>query len=128
MGWDDTLRQKRLAPIGEYRPEVYRVKVHDTFRQLELEMAALGIQNGMSVAEFLLYSARYVIRYHRKLKKTRQVVRMGRREINLAIRHPEGSGIDQERERDRNRRYALKRFQEWAWPELFPQGARGERP
>ena len=128
MGWDDTLRQKRLAPIGEYRPEVYRVKVHDTFRQIELEMAALGIENGMSVAEFLLFSARYVIRHHRKLKKVRQVIRMGRREINLAIRHPEGSGIDQETERDRNRRYALKRFKEWAWPELFPQGARGERP
>jgi hypothetical protein len=124
MGWDDTLRQKRLAPIGEYQPEVYRVKVHDTFRQLELEMAALGIQNGMSVAEFLLFSARYVIRNHRKLKKTR----MGRREIHLATRYPIGPGIDQEVERDRNRRYALKRFKEWAWPELFPQGARVERP
>jgi hypothetical protein len=128
MGWDDTLRQKRLAPIGEYQPQVYRVTVHDTFRQLELEMASLGIQNGMSVAEFLLFSARYVIRNHRKLKKTRQVIRMGRREIHLATRYPIGPGIDQETERDRNRRYALKRFQEWAWPELFPEGARGERP
>jgi hypothetical protein len=128
MGWDDTVRQKKLAPIGEYRPQVYRVTVHDTFRQLELEMAALGIQNGMSVADFLLFSARYVIRNHRKLKKTRMVIRMGRREMYLATRHPIGSGIDQETERDRNRRYALKRFQEWAWPELFPEGARGERP
>ena len=128
MGWDDTLRQKRLAPIGEYQPQVYRVKVHDTFRQVELEMAALSIQNGMSVADFLLFSARYVIRNHRKLKKARQVLRMGRREMYLANRHPAGPGIDQERERDRNRHYALKRFQEWAWPELFPQAVRGEKP
>ena len=128
MGWDDTLRQKRLAPIGEYRPEVYRVKVHDTFRQIELEMAALGIENGMSVADFLLFSARYVIRHHRKLKKVRQVLRMGRREMRIADSYPTGPGIDQERERDRNRRYALKRFQEWAWPELFPEGAQGEKP
>ena len=41
---------------------------------------------------------------------------------------PTGPGIDQERERDRNRHYALKRFQEWAWPELFPQAVRGEKP
>jgi hypothetical protein len=128
MGWDHIARQKRLAPVGEYQPQVYRVTVHDTFRQLELEMAALGIENGMSVAEFLLFSARYVIRNHRKLKKTRQVIRMGRREIYLATRYPIGPGIDQETERDRNRRYALKRFREWAWPELFPQAARGEKP
>ena len=128
MGWDDTLRQKRLAPIGEYQPQVYRVTVHDTFRQLELEMAALGIENGMSVADFLLFSARYVIRHHRRLKKTRMVVRMGLQEIRRAVREPIGSGIDQETERDRNRRYALQRFKEWAWPELFPQAARGEKP
>ena len=128
MGWDDTLRQKRLAPIGEYQPQVYRVTVHDTFRQLELEMASLGIENGMSVAEFLLFAARYVIRHHRRLKKTRMVVRMGLQEIRRAVREPIGSGIEQETERDRNRRYALQRFKEWAWPELFPQGARGERP
>ncbi len=128
MGWDDTVRQKKLAPIGEYRPAVYRVKVHDTFRQVELELASLSIQNGMSVADFLLFSARYVIRNHRKLKKARQVLRMGRREMVLANRHPPGRGIDQERERDRNRRYALSRFVEWAWPELFPWAARGEKP
>src|SRR5829696_1053104 len=33
MGWDHTAREKRLAPIGEYQPTVYRVTVHDTFEQ-----------------------------------------------------------------------------------------------
>jgi uncharacterized protein (UPF0305 family) len=125
MGWDHADRRKRLAPIGEYRPEVYRVTVHDTFRQLELEMAALGIQNGMSVAEFLLFSARYVIRNHRKLKKTRMVIRMGLQEVRRAVRDPIGPEFTEpESERERRRRYALKRFKEWAWPALFPQGAR----
>jgi hypothetical protein len=129
MGWDHQERRKRLAQVGEYRPEVYRVKVHDTFRQLELEMAALGIENGMSVADFLLFSARYVISHHRRLKKTRRVVRMGLQEVRRAVREPIGPEVQEpESERDRRRRYALKRFKEWAWPELFPQGARGERP
>jgi uncharacterized protein (UPF0305 family) len=129
MGWDHIERQKRPAPIGEYRPEVYHVTVHDTLRQLELEMAALGIENGMSVAEFLLFSARYVIRRHRRLKKTRMVLRMGLREIRRAVREPIGPEVQElESERDRRRRYAIQRFKEWAWPELFPQGVQGERP
>jgi hypothetical protein len=129
VGWDHQERQRRLAQVGEYRPEVYRVTIHDTFRQLELEMAALGIENGMSVADFLLFSARYVIRNHRRLKKTRMVVRMGLQEVRRAVQAPIGPEHQEpESERERRRRYALKRFKEWAWPDLFPQGVRGERP
>ncbi|HEX3130796.1 MAG TPA: hypothetical protein VH394_25905 [Thermoanaerobaculia bacterium] len=65
MGWDHTVREKRLAPIGEYQPQVYRVTVHDTFEQHYLQMAAGAIRNGMSVSEFLLFAARYVLRNHR---------------------------------------------------------------
>jgi hypothetical protein len=123
MGWDHIERQKRLAPVGEYRPEVYRVTVHDTFRQFELEMAALAIENGMSVPDFLLFAARYVLRHHRRLKRTRTVFRMGLQEIRRAVRAPIPAECrDVESERDRRRRYALRRFKEWAWPELAPRG------
>jgi hypothetical protein len=45
MGWEHTARQRRLAPIGEYSPEPYRVVVHDTFQQYRFRMAALSVRD-----------------------------------------------------------------------------------
>lgn len=119
MGWDHIERQKRLAPIGEYRPEVYRVTVRDTFQQLYLDAAAQAIRNGMSVSEFLSYAADYVLRHHRELKRVRAVFRKGAREILSAVRAADpATDTDPDTERDRRRRKALRRFQEWAGPEL----------
>jgi hypothetical protein len=52
VGWDHTAREKRLAPIGEYRPVRYSVIIHDSFEQAQLRAAALAIRNGMTVPEF----------------------------------------------------------------------------
>ncbi len=120
MGWDHLERQKRLAPIGEYRPEVYRVTVHDTFEQFRLQMAAQALDNGMTVQEFLLYAARYVVRNHRAFRRVRLVFRMGAKEIRRAVHEPiPAACTEPETEQDRNRRYALRRFREWAEPELL---------
>ena len=125
MGWDHQERRKRLAQVGEYRPEVYRVTVHDTFDQYRLEMAAQAIQNGMSVSEFFLFAARYVLRNHRALRRARTVFRMGIQEIRQAVREPIGPEHQEpESERARRRRYALQRFKDWAGPELAPKGDR----
>jgi hypothetical protein len=123
MGWDHTERRKRLAPIGEYRPEVYRVTVHDTFQQFYLAAAAQAVRNGMTVSEFLLFAAYYVLRHRRELKRVRLIFRMGAREIRSAVREPIGPEYQEpDSERERRRRYALKRFQEWAGPELARKG------
>jgi hypothetical protein len=118
MGWDHIERQKRLAPIGEYRPEVYRVTVH-AFQQLYLGAAAQAIRSGMSVSEFLNYAADYVLRHHRELKRVRAVFRKGARKILSAVRTANpATDSDPDTERERRRRKALRRFQEWAGPEL----------
>lgn len=115
MGWDHTARERRLAPIGEYRPEPYRVVVHDTFQQYKLRMAALTIRNGMSVQEFLLFCAEYVIAHHRQLKSFRRIFRKGAREIVAAAAKPIGPGfMFPESEQNRRRQAALNRFCTWA--------------
>jgi hypothetical protein len=122
MRWEHTAREKRRAPIGEYRPEVYRVTVYDAFEQYRLRMAALMIQNGMTVPEFLLYSAGYVLRNHRRLKHLQAVFRKGAREIGAAGRTPVPANfMEPEAERDRRRREALARFCEWASAELVAE-------
>jgi hypothetical protein len=117
MGWDHTARQKRLAPIGEYRPEVYRVTVYDTFQQARLRAAAYAIRNGMSLPEFLLWCADYVLDHHRKLATVRRVYRKGAREISAAVREPVSTAdpvrVDQLREI--RRREALEAFSDRAW-------------
>ena len=128
MGWDTAVRQRKLAPIGEYRPEPYRVVVHDTFQQYRLRMAALAIRNGMSVPEFLLFCAEYVISHHRQLKGFRRIFRKGAREILAAAAEPIGPGfLEPESERNRRRERALHRFCEWAGPALY-EDAMGEKP
>ncbi len=125
MGWDHAERRKRLAPVGEYRPDVYRVTVHDTFEQLRLRSAALAICNRTDVPGFFLFAAHYVLRHHRELKHHRRVFRMGEREILSAVQAPIGPEHQEpESERDRRRRYALQRFQDWAWPELAREARR----
>lgn len=129
MGWDHTARQRRLAPIGEYRPEPYRVVVHDTFQQYRLRMAALAIQNGMSVPEFLLFCAEHVISRHRRLARVRRVFRKGARQILAAVAAPIGPGfLEPDSERERRRRAALDRFSAWAGPALREDtaGEKGE--
>jgi hypothetical protein len=124
MGWDHQERQKRLAPIGEYRPEVHRVTVHDTFEQLHLQMAAGAIHGGMGVSEFILFAARYVLRNHRDLRHVARFFRKGAREIKSAVQAPIGSNVnDPERERHLRHRSALDRFRKRAWTELSrPEG------
>jgi hypothetical protein len=125
MGWDHIARQKRLAPIGEYRPKVYRVTVHDTFDQLRLQAAAQAIENGMSVSDFFRFSAYYVRLHHRELRGVRRVFNKGARDILSAVQEPiPAEFTDPESERDRRRRDALRRFQEWVWPELNRMGGR----
>jgi hypothetical protein len=122
VGWDHTAREERLAPIGEYRPEVYRITVHDAFEQYRLSMAALVIRNGMSVPEFFLYCARYVLDHHRKLKHFRAVFRKGAREITAARRAPVPAIFQEpDTERNRRRRAALAHFCEWASAELVAE-------
>jgi len=81
MGWEHTAREERLAPVGEYRPEVYRVTVHDTFQQRRLSAAAHSIRNGMSLPEFFLWCAEYAIERHRQLAAVRKAYRRAARRI-----------------------------------------------
>jgi hypothetical protein len=124
MGWDHLERQRKLAPIGEYRPEVYRVTVHDTFEQFHLQMAAGAIRNGMGVSEFLLFAARYVLRNHRDLRHVARIFRKGAREIKSTVQAPIGPEVrDPETERHLHHRSALERFHRRAWTELSrPEG------
>jgi hypothetical protein len=117
MGWEHTAREKRLAPIGEYRPEVYRVTVHDTFQQAQLRAAALEIRNGMSLPEFLLWCADYVIDHYRKLATVRKVYRKGAREISAAVREPVSTAdpVRADQLREIRRREALEAFSRRAW-------------
>jgi hypothetical protein len=119
MGWEHTARQQRLAPIGEYKPQPYRVVVHDTFQQYRLSMAALEIRKSMSVPEFLLFCAEYVIKHHRELKRFRRVFHKGARQILAAVAEPIGPGfLFPESEERRRRQAALDRFCSWAGPAL----------
>jgi hypothetical protein len=126
MGWDHTVREKRLAPIGEYQPQVYRVTVHDTFEQLYLQLAAGAIRNGMSVSEFLLFAARYVLRNHRDLRHVQRIFRKGARAIAQEVRKPlNPNANDPERERQLRHRSALREFfkqaeRELSRPEIKP--------
>ena len=124
MGLDHLERQKRLVEVGEYRPQAYRVSVHDTFEQLHLQMAAGAIRNGMGVSEFLLFAARYVLRNHRDLRHVARIFRKGAREIKSAVQAPIGPEVrDPENERHLRHRSALDRFRRRAWTELSrPEG------
>ena len=121
MGWEHTAREKRRAPVGEYRPERYRVVVYDTFHQYKLHAAALVIHNGMSIPEFFLYCTEYVLDHHRKLKHLRRVFRKGAREVCAAAAEPVGPEfMEPKSEQERRRRAALDRFCDRAGAELFP--------
>jgi hypothetical protein len=129
MGWDHAARQRRLAPIGEYRPEPYRVVVHDTFEQYRLRTAALTLCRKSDIPEFLLFCAEYVLTRHPELKRFRRVFRKGAREILAAAAEPIGPGfLEPESERERRRQRALDRFCTWAGPALREDtaGEKGE--
>jgi hypothetical protein len=121
MTWDHAARQKRLAPIGQYRPEPYRVTVHDTFQQYKLRMAAFQIQSGMTVPEFLIFAADYAISHHRKLRHFGAIFRKGARQIVAAVSAPiEPSPLScPESERERRRERAVDRFCSWAGAKLL---------
>lgn len=121
MGWDHDARRKKLAPVGEYSPEPYRVVVHDTFQQYRLRMAAQVVRNGMSVPEFLLYCAERVVSRERRFKRLRSLFRKGKREILLAVAQVP------EEEQGRCRRDALDRFSTGAWQALR-EDITGDRP
>ena len=126
MGWEHTARQRRLAPVGEYRPQSHRIVIHDTFQQYRLSMAALEIRKDAPIPEFLLFCVEYVIKHHRELKRFRRVFGKGAREILAAVAEPIGPGcLEPESERARRRRAALDRFCSWAGPALR-EGARAE--
>ncbi len=121
MSWAQTAREKQLAPVGFYEPETYRVKVHDTFHQYALRMAARCIRKDMDVPEFFLYCVRYVVDHHRELKRFRKVFRKGVKDIKAAAAAPVGEVgplMLAETVRDRQRREAFDRFARWAEGEL----------
>jgi hypothetical protein len=121
MSWADAARQKRLAPIGAYRPEPYRVVVHDTFQQFKLRMAARTF--GLTVPAFLLFAAEYTIAHHRELRHFAAVFRKGAREIAAAASRVEASPhSSNESQRDRLVESALDRFSGWATPKLMREG------
>jgi hypothetical protein len=93
MGWEHTAREERLAPVGTYEPETYKVKVYDTFDQRRLIAAALTIRNGMSVPEFFLFAADYVMDRHRRLAVVRKVYRKAARRIVAAGKTPEAQRL-----------------------------------
>jgi hypothetical protein len=121
MTWYHAVRRKRLAPIGTYEPEHYRVTVHDTFQQYKLRMAALQIRSGMTVPEFLLFAADYVIAHHRQLRHFGAIFRKGARQIIAAGSAPVEPSPHScpESVQDRRRDTALCRFCDWAGSKLI---------
>ncbi len=131
MSWAQTAREKQLAPVGFYKPETYRVKVHDTFHQYALRQAAQSIERGMDVPAFFLFCVRYVVDHHRELKRFRKVFRKGVKDIKAAAAAPVddevGPFVLADTVRDRRRREAFDRFARWAERELH-QDITGEKP
>jgi hypothetical protein len=121
MTWDHAVRRKRLAPIGTYEPESYRVTVHDTFQQYKLRMAAVQIRSGMTVPEFLLFAADYAIAHHRQLRHFGAIFQKGARQIVAAGSAPVEPSLHScpESVRDRRRDTALCRFCDWAGSKLI---------
>jgi hypothetical protein len=127
VAWTHKDWRRRRAPIGEYLPERYRVPVYDTFQQFRLCLAALVIQNGMSIPDFFLYCADYTLDRHPKLRHLKKVFRKGAREILEAGEAPVDPGImEPESERARLQRLALYRFCDRASRELH-EDITGER-
>ena len=122
MGWEHTARQKKLAPYGEYRPESYRVVVHDTFLHYRLRMAAQVLGYSSNIPGFLLTCVEYVIAHHREFKVFRRVFRKGFQEIQAASETPLPPNVrEPEAERDHRRRAALEHFCAWAHPVLWEE-------
>jgi hypothetical protein len=119
MSWAQTARQKQLAPVGQYKPETYRVKVHDTFHQFSLRTAARCIDRNMGVPDFFLFCVRYVVDHHRELKRFRKVFAKGVKDIKAAAASPVGPQVSEpEVERRRRSEQAFERFARWAEEEL----------
>jgi hypothetical protein len=87
VSWAHTAREKQRAPIGQYKPEAYRVVVYDTFTQYKLSTAA-RIVGCRTVPEFFLFCAGYVLSHHRDLKRLRSIFRKGERDIKAAAALP----------------------------------------
>jgi hypothetical protein len=111
-------RNRKHPPVGQDKPEAYRVVVYDTFYQHMFRNAALIIRNGSDVPEFLLYCASYVLTRHRGLTHLRRIYRHGKREIQAAVDAVPGGSPEQESERRWTREQAFDRFARWADSEL----------
>ncbi len=120
MSWNHASNRKRLAPVGNYRPESYRVTVHDTFEQYKLRMAAVQIRSGMTVPEFLIFAAGYTIAHNRELRHFAAVFRKGAREIATAAAQVKPSSYSSpESQRARLAESALCHFCAWAGDKLI---------
>ena len=123
MGWDHAVRERKLAPFGEYKPERYRVVVHDTFQQHRLEMAALILCGKSDIPALLLFCAEYAIARHPELKVFRRIFRKGLREIGAALQAKSEvlGSWEREAEQDRRKAEAVSRFRTWADPALWEE-------
>ncbi len=82
MAWYHIQQRRKLAPVGDYRPERITVTVYDTFDQRRLDAAARqALGNGTRLAAFLLYCADYVIRNHPKLTSVHRDFEAERRQL-----------------------------------------------
>lgn len=111
-------QQRRHPPVGQDKPEAYRVVVYDTFIQSMLCNAALVIRNGSDVPEFLLFCANYVLTRHRSLTRLRRIYRKGKRDIQAAVDAVPGGSPEQESERRWAREKAFEQFARRASGEL----------
>ncbi|MEA2559529.1 MAG: hypothetical protein QOH06_1033 [Acidobacteriota bacterium] len=120
MGWER--RNRRHPPVGQDKPEAYRVVVYDTFFQHMFRNAARVIRNGSDVPEFLMFCASYVLTRHRSLTHLRKIYRKGKRDIQAAVDTVPGSKLDPypelESRQRREREHAFDRFARWAEREL----------
>jgi hypothetical protein len=114
--------RNRHPPVGQDKPEAFRVVVRDTYIQHMLRNAALVIRNGSDVPEFLMFCASYVLTRHRSLTNLRRIYRKGKRDIQAAVDAVPGSKLDPypdlEARQRREREQAFDRFARWAEKEL----------
>jgi hypothetical protein len=100
------------------------VKVHDTFHQYALRMAAHCV-GSKDVPEFFLFCVRYVVDHHRELKRFRKVFGKGVKDIKAAADTPVDDEVSPlvlaETVRDLRRKEAFDRFARWAESALFEE-------
>jgi hypothetical protein len=78
--WNSGVRLEARVRVCRWRfiPEVYRVRMDDTFDQTRHMMAARHLR--MKLPEYLLFCAAYVFKHHRDLVPVRAEIRKWDRE------------------------------------------------